>query len=124
MSSSSDIKAGKNHIFKKYFKCRSPQKLYSFSTQRLWCHIRTLGLKLYQGYKIRTKIILGFQSEIGLNIIKYDRDGFYITIGFRLQGGTKNFKNVLQSVMELQNATDYKAIQYSTCIVFLEASEI
>ena len=83
-----------------------------------------MGLKLYQDYKIRTNIILGFQSEIGLNIIKYDRDGLHITIGFRLQGGTKIFKNVLQRVMELQSATDYKAIQYSTCIVFQEASEI
>ena len=83
-----------------------------------------MGLKLYQDYKIRSKIILRFQSEIGLNIIKYNRDGLLITIGFRLQGGTKIFKNVLQSVMGFQSATDYKAIQYSTCIVFQVASEI
>ena len=37
---------------------------------------------------------------------------------------TNIFKNVLQSAMGLQSATDYKAIQYSTYIVSNEASEI
>ena len=54
----------------------------------------------------------------------YDRAGLQITIGFGLQSATKVFKNVLKSVMRLQSATDYKAIQYSTYIVSNEGSEI
>ena len=65
---------------------------------------------------------------IGLKITKYDRAGLQITICFGLQTATKNFKNFITKCngitkcnkFELQNATDYKVMQYKPYIISLE----